>query len=35
MITFRQQGDFSKLTNFLEKMKEKVNLSGLDKYGQM
>lgn len=34
MITFRQKGDFSKLTNFLEKAKQKVNLGDLDKYGR-
>ena len=34
MITFRQRGDFSKLTNFLERAKETVHLGNLDKYGQ-
>ena len=34
MITFRQKGDFSKLTNFLEKAKEAVKLGDLDKYGR-
>lgn len=34
MITFRQQGDFSKLTRFLERAKEAVRLSDLDKYGR-
>ena len=34
MITFRQRGDFSKLTNFLERAKEAVHLCNLDKYGQ-
>lgn len=34
MITFRQKGDFSKLTHFLEKAKEAVKLGDLDKYGQ-
>lgn len=34
MITFRQQGDFSKLTRFLERAKEAVHLGDLDKYGQ-
>lgn len=34
MITFRQKGDFSKLTSFLEK-KRNVNHKGLlDKYGR-
>lgn len=34
MISFRQQGDFSKLTSYLEKIKKAVNVSNLDKYGQ-
>ena len=34
MITFRQKGDFGKLTNFLERAKEGVNLGILDKYGR-
>ncbi len=34
MITFRQKGDFSKLTRFLEKAKEVVHLGELDKYGR-
>lgn len=34
MITFRQKGDFSKLTRYLEKAKEKVRLGDLDKYGR-
>ncbi len=34
MITFRQKGDFSKLTGFLEKAKEAVHLGGLDRYGR-
>ena len=34
MITFRQKGDFSKLTGYLEKAKKAVHLSALDKYGQ-
>lgn len=34
MITFRQKGDFSKLTRYLEKMKEAAKLSILDKYGR-
>lgn len=34
MITFRQQGDFSKLSNMLEKMKEGIDLGLLDKYGR-
>ena len=34
MITYRQRGDFSKLTNFLERAKDAVHLGNLDKYGQ-
>ena len=34
MITFRQEGDFSKLTSFLEKFKELFNVGILDKYGR-
>lgn len=34
MIKFRQKGDFSKLTHFLEKAKEAVRLGYLDKYGR-
>lgn len=34
MITFRQRGDFSKLTRYLEKAKEVVHLGDLDKYGR-
>jgi hypothetical protein len=34
MITFRQKGDFSKLTKFLERAKECVHLGDLDKYGR-
>lgn len=34
MITFRQKGDFSKLTRFLERAKESVKLGDLDKYGK-
>lgn len=34
MISFRQKGNFSKLTRFLEKTKEAVHLGELDKYGQ-
>jgi len=34
MIKFRQKGDFSKLTRFLEKAKEVVRLEDLDKYGR-
>ena len=34
MISFRQKGDFSKLTHFLEKTKEAVRFGDLDKYGR-
>ena len=34
MISFRHKGDFSKLTSFLEKAKQTVRLSDLDRYGQ-
>ena len=34
MIKFRQKGDFSKLTRYLEKVKEVVKLRDLDKYGR-
>ena len=34
MISFRQKGDFSKLTKFLERAKETVKLGDLDRYGR-
>ena len=34
MISFRQKGDFSRLTSFLERAKEAVHLGDLDKYGR-
>lgn len=34
MISFRQKGDFSKLTRFLERAKESFNIGVLDKYGR-
>lgn len=34
MISFRQKGDFSKLTSYFERLKKAVNLSILDKYGK-
>lgn len=34
MISFRQKGDFSKLTRYLEKAKNVVHLGLLDKYGR-
>ena len=34
MISFRQKGDFSKLTSYFERLKKAINLSILDKYGK-
>ena len=34
MISFRQKGDFSKLTSFLEKAKEAVKVGDLDRFGR-
>ena len=34
MISFRQKGDFSKLTKFLERAKETAYLGDLNKYGR-
>lgn len=34
MITFDHKGDFSKLTNYLERVKNVVHVSSLEKYGQ-
>lgn len=34
MISFRQQGDFSKLTRYLERVKTAAKISSLDKYGR-
>ena len=34
MISFRQKGDFSKLTRYLERVKEAVKVGDLDKYGR-
>lgn len=34
MITFRQKGDFSKLNNYLERIKNVVKLGDLDRYGR-
>lgn len=34
MISFRQKGDFSRLTRFLERAKHAVHLGDLDKYGR-
>lgn len=34
MLSFRQQGDFSKLTRYLERAKNVVHVGDLDKYGR-
>lgn len=34
MISFRQKGNFSKLTGFLEKVKEAAHIGILNKYGR-
>lgn len=34
MISFRHQGDFSKLSRYLERAKETVKLGDLDKFGR-
>ena len=34
MISFRQKGDFSKLTRYFEKVKESAKIGVLDKYGR-
>lgn len=34
MISISQKGDFSKLTSFLEKMKNIIKIGDLDKYGR-
>ena len=34
MITFRQKGDFSKLSKYLERVKEAARIGVLDKYGR-
>lgn len=34
MINIRQKGDFSKLTKYLERVKEVVKIGELDKYGR-
>ena len=34
MISFKQKGDFSKLTGFLERIKESVEIGDLDKFGR-
>ena len=34
MISFRQKGDFRKLSRYFERLKEVIHLGILDKYGQ-
>lgn len=34
MISFRQKGDFSKLSKYLEKAKNAIRFGSLDKYGR-
>ena len=34
MISFRQKGDFSKLSSYLERVKESAKIGILDKYGK-
>ena len=34
MISFRQKGDFSKITSYLERVKEAARIGILDKYGR-
>ena len=34
MISFRQKGDFSNLSKFLERAKEVVHIGDLDRYGR-
>ena len=34
MISFRQKGDFSNFTNFLERAKNAIHIGDLDKYGK-
>lgn len=34
MVSFRQKGDFSKLTRYLKRAKETVRVDSLDKYGR-
>lgn len=35
MITFRQKGDFHKLTNYFERLKGKMKMGKLDEYGKL
>lgn len=34
MISFKQKGDFSNLSSFLERAKESINLGDLNRYGE-
>lgn len=34
MISFRQKGDFSKTTRYLERLRNAIRLGALDKYGR-
>ena len=34
MVTFRQKGDFAKLTRYFERVKSASKISNLDKYGR-
>lgn len=34
MISFRQRGDFRKITGFLEKARESIDIGALDKFGK-
>lgn len=34
MISFRQKGDFSKLTRYFERIREAIKIGVLDKYGR-
>ena len=34
MISFKQKGDFAKLTTYFEKVKDAIRLTDLEKYGQ-
>lgn len=34
MISFRQKGDFSKVTTYFEKLREKIRIGILNKYGR-
>lgn len=35
MIRFRNKGDFNNLTRYLERLKEVIHISELDKYGRL